>query len=124
MGAEIVQVVVADAREPRGGGYDRVLVDPSCSDLGTLASRPDARWRKSPEQVTEMAALQGEILASARGELAPGGALVYSTCTISERENEAVVAASGLEPDGEPLRTRPDRDATEGFFIARLRGEG
>jgi 16S rRNA (cytosine967-C5)-methyltransferase len=124
LGVAIVQIVAGDARDAHGGGYDRVLVDPSCSDLGTLASRPDARWRKSPEQVGELAALQREILASARRELAPGGALVYSTCTISERENEAVVDASGLEPDGEPLRTRPDRDATDGFFIARLRGQG
>jgi 16S rRNA (cytosine967-C5)-methyltransferase len=122
LGVGIVQVVTRDARDAHGGGYDRVLVDPSCSDLGTLASRPDARWRKSPEQVRELAGLQREILSSARRELAPGGALVYSTCTISERENEAVVAASGLEPDGEPLRTRPDRDGTDGFFIARLHG--
>jgi len=120
LGVGIVQVVTGDARDAHGGGYDRILVDPSCSDLGTLASRPDARWRKSPEQVRELAGLQREILASAQRELAPGGALVYSTCTISERENEAVVAASGLEDDGEPLRTRPDRDATDGFFIARL----
>ena len=122
LGANSVRVVVGDAREAHGGGYDRVLVDPSCSDLGTLASRPDARWRKSPEQMAELAALQGEILAAARGELASGGRLVYSTCTISARENDAVVSASGLEPEGEPLRTRPDLDATDGFFIARLRG--
>jgi 16S rRNA (cytosine967-C5)-methyltransferase len=121
--AHSVRPVVGDARDPHGGGYDRVLVDPSCSDLGTLASRPDARWRKTREQVADLASLQSEILAAARRELTPGGTLVYSTCTISERENEQVVAASGLEPDGEPLRTRPDRDATDGFFVARLRGE-
>jgi 16S rRNA C967 or C1407 C5-methylase (RsmB/RsmF family) len=69
----------------------------------------------------ELAALQREILASARRELNPGGTLVYSTCTISELENEEAVAASGLEPAGEPLRTRPDLDRTDGFFIAPLR---
>jgi 16S rRNA (cytosine967-C5)-methyltransferase len=121
LGAAIVQVAARDARAGHGGGYDRVLVDPSCSDLGTLASRPDARWRKSPEQIEELAALQSEILASARRELAPGGSLVYATCTISERENEDVVAASGLEPAGEPRRTRPDLDRTDGFYIAPLR---
>jgi 16S rRNA (cytosine967-C5)-methyltransferase len=121
LGAGIVQVAARDARAGHGGGYDRVLVDPSCSDLGTLASRPDARWRKSPEQMEELAALQREILASARRELTPGGTLVYATCTISELENEEAVAASGLEPAGEPLRTRPDLDRTDGFFIAPLR---
>jgi 16S rRNA (cytosine967-C5)-methyltransferase len=121
LGAAGVRVVVGDARDGHGGGYDRVLVDPSCSDLGTLASRPDARWRKSRGQVADLAVLQREILAAARNELAPGGALVYSTCTISRRENEEVVAASGLEQAGEPLRTRPDRDRTDGFFIAPLR---
>ena len=124
LGANIVTVVAGDARDAHGGGYDRVLVDPSCSDLGTLASRPAARWRKSPQQIGELAALQGEILGSARRELAPGGTLVYSTCTISARENEEIVAASGLDPAAEPLRTRPDRDRTDGFFAATMRAGG
>ena len=52
LGATSVTVVEGDAAElDLGGGYDRVLVDPPCSDLGTLASRPDARWRKSPELI-------------------------------------------------------------------------
>ena len=75
-----------------GETFDRVLVDPPCSDLGTLASRPDARWRKAgrPEA---LAALQREILESGAAAVAPGGTLVYSTCTISPIENERVVAA-------------------------------
>ena len=75
-------------------GYDRVLVDPPCSDLGTLASRPDARWRKSPRRDRRLAELQAEILARAASALRPGGTLVYSTCTISRRENEDQVAAA------------------------------
>jgi 16S rRNA (cytosine967-C5)-methyltransferase len=128
LGVGIVQVVAGDARDGHGGGYDRVLVDPSCTDLGTLASRPDARWRKSREQIAELAVLQGEILASARRELLPGGTLVYSTCTISKAENEEVLAGAlaesgnAFEAVAEPLRTRPDRDRTDGFFIAPLRG--
>jgi 16S rRNA (cytosine967-C5)-methyltransferase len=145
VGAESVRPVCADAsRDDAGGGYDRILVDPPCSDLGTLASRPDARWRKSPEQIRELADLQASILARGATALRPGGTLVYSTCTISVRENEEVVnrvrehADPSLVADelgaqyrdyASPhdqafLQTRPDRDGTDGFFIARLRREG
>jgi 16S rRNA (cytosine967-C5)-methyltransferase len=144
LGVACARVEVADAASADlGSGYDRVLVDPPCSDLGTLASRPDARWRKSPELIERIAVLQGEILANAAAALRPGGTLVYSTCTISRRENEDVVAAA-LDDDGSLatddlgasygalasphdrrfLQTRPDRDRTSGFFIARLRREG
>jgi len=118
LGAGCVAVVEGDARDDYGGGYDRVLVDPPCSDLGTLASRPDARWRKSRRQVARLAALQREILESALAALRPGGRLVYSTCTISRRENEA--NASVLPGDPDVVQTRPDRDRTEGFFIAAV----
>ena len=125
-GAANVRVLCADAREGdrRLQGYDRVLVDPPCSDLGTLASRPDARWRKDPEAIERLASVQGEILSAGIAALRPGGTLVYSTCTISARENEGVVAEA-LERDrgvkeARRLATRPDRDGTDGFFIAEL----
>jgi 16S rRNA (cytosine967-C5)-methyltransferase len=140
-GAGAVEVEVADAAEADlGSGYDRVLVDPPCSDLGTLASRPDARWRKSPDAIARLAQLQRRIVARAARALAPGGTLVYSTCTISAAENQAVASAvpgyaPGLRVDdlgaGHPrlalrddrrfLQLRPDRDDTTGFFIARYR---
>jgi 16S rRNA (cytosine967-C5)-methyltransferase len=138
VGATCVEVVNADARGDHGGGYDRVLVDPPCSDLGTLASRPDARWRKSPELIERLASLQREILRRGAASVRPGGALVYSTCTVSTRENEEVTAAIGLKPDdlgaihpryassrdARFLQTRPDRDDTDGFFIARFEASG
>jgi 16S rRNA (cytosine967-C5)-methyltransferase len=140
-GADNVTVEIADAAEADlGPGYDRILVDAPCSDLGTLASRPDARWRKSPESIQRLAQLQRRILARAARALAPGGTLVYSTCTISMAENEEVAAAvSGYAPgieaddlgsehrrlasprDRRFLQLRPDRDRTTGFFIARYR---
>ncbi len=136
-----VTVLRADAtRDDIGSGYDRVLVDPPCSDLGTLAGRPDARWRKDPATIARLAGLQRAILAAGAVALRPGGTLVYSTCTISRAENDDVVAAhlradDGLTADGlgdiapelasphDPrfLQTRPDRDGTDGFFYARLR---
>jgi 16S rRNA (cytosine967-C5)-methyltransferase len=144
LGASDVRVLEADAAgDDLGGGYDRVLVDPPCSDLGTLASRPDARWRKSGERIVGLARLQAAILARAAEALRPGGTLVYSTCTVSRRENEDRVAGILDQPgatlfaddlgrdhpelasghDRRFVQTRPDRDRTDGFFIARLRRE-
>src|SRR4029077_18320853 len=74
-------------------GFDRVLVDAPCSDLGALASRPDARWRKSPRQIERLFEVQNGILGRAAAVLRPGGVLVYATCTVSRRENEDRVAA-------------------------------
>jgi 16S rRNA (cytosine967-C5)-methyltransferase len=142
LGLRSVTVIEADATalEP-GTSFDRVLVDVPCSDLGTLAARPDARWRKSPQGIARLAELQAAILANAVRALRPGGTLVYSTCTISQRENELQVAelerseagaalaiedlsriaphlASAVDP--RCLQLRPDRDRTTGFFLARL----
>jgi 16S rRNA (cytosine967-C5)-methyltransferase len=119
-GARNVRVEVADATaRPVGRGYDRVLVDPPCSDLGTLASRPDARWRKDPATIGRLAAEQSAILARGLEAAEPGGTVVYSTCTISARENVGVIAASGVPIEWwSLLETRPDRDRTDGFFIA------
>lgn len=136
VGATGVEVVCADASaEPPGDGYDAVLVDPPCSGLGTLATRPDARWARSQEEIAVMAELARRILDRAMGAVAPGGRVVYSTCTISREENEDVVGAAGGEVvdlgerfpalasghDPRFLQTRPDRDRTDGFFIAMIR---
>jgi 16S rRNA (cytosine967-C5)-methyltransferase len=139
--ATSVRVDLADAAEPRADGpFDRVLVDPPCSGLGTLAAHPDLRWRVSPNSADELAALQAHILAAAAAATAPGGTLVYATCTISAQENERVVEnllGSTTDFDVDDLRddfpawhhpteerfllTLPSRDRTAGFFVARLR---
>jgi 16S rRNA (cytosine967-C5)-methyltransferase len=95
MRAANVRVEVADAAVPRsdGSSFDRVLVDPPCSGLGTLQARADLRWRVTPDDVGEMALTQAAILAAGAAALRPGGVLVYSTCTISPTENERVITA-------------------------------
>ncbi|HSS57170.1 MAG TPA: RsmB/NOP family class I SAM-dependent RNA methyltransferase, partial [Solirubrobacteraceae bacterium] len=112
MRAANVTVVTADANDYDGAGrFDRVLLDPPCSGLGTLRSHPDLRWRTSPEAIERLAAEQDVLLASARRALAPGGALVYSVCTLSPREERLVTA--------DVQRTLPHVDGTDGFYIAR-----
>jgi 16S rRNA (cytosine967-C5)-methyltransferase len=126
--AGAVAVHHADARTVmEHHGFDRVLLDAPCSDLGTLQSRPDARWRKGPAQIAELTALQRELLAAAVPQLRPGGTLVYSVCTISPAEGAEQVdwllsSFSELRPDGDPVQLLPHRDGTDGFFIARVRG--
>jgi 16S rRNA (cytosine967-C5)-methyltransferase len=141
--ASNVRVEVSDASLPRARGdlFDRVLVDPPCSGLGTLQSHPDLRWRMSQEASDGLLGLQRAILQAGAEALRPGGVLVYSTCTISANENERLISSFlQCNPDfqvdelSERLRTLahpspgarqfvltlPDRDRTQGFFIARL----
>ena len=133
LNATNVSVVNADATRlpPELDGFDRALVDAPCSGLGVLASRPDLRWRAQP-----LPDLQLALLRAAAERVKPGGAVTYSVCTLNADENEAVVDASGLEPDPtvadewpqfrhptrpEFLLTLPHVHRTSGFFIARLR---
>ncbi len=120
MGATIVRVLTADARRFNAETpFDRVLVDPPCSGLGTLQGHPDLRWRMTPETIDTLVAAQAQMLDAARAAVAAGGAIVYSTCTLTPAENEATVAASGLPVKSERL-VLPHRDRTDGFYIARL----
>jgi len=132
MGAGNVRVLQGDAREvcvPGGvlgpGGFDRVLVDPPCSGLGTLRSRPDLRWQVQPEKLEPLTAIQGELLAAAAGQLRPGGTLVYSVCTISRRESGDVVETFvNAQPEFALDRSwllLPHVEGSDGFYIARLR---
>lgn len=136
--ADVIRVQVGDATELDPaviGTFDRVLVDAPCSGTGVLAARPDARWKRTEEGIDELVALQSRLLAVAATLVKPGGVVVYSTCSILREEDEAIAEAAPvtLVPDALPevlaklatssntARTWPQRDHTDGFFIARFR---
>jgi 16S rRNA (cytosine967-C5)-methyltransferase len=142
------EVVVADVLEwqPQAR-FDAVLLDAPCSATGTIRRHPDILHLKRPADVPVLAALQTRLIAAAARLLAPGGRLVFATCSLQPEEGEAQLAAAlaaGLLPDpirpaelpGLPeaitpaghLRTRPDmwadRGGMDGFFVARFRAPG
>lgn len=114
---------------------DRLLLDAPCSGLGTLHRRPDLRWRQTPANIAELAALQAELLRAAAHWVKPGGTLVYATCTVHPRENEEVLEAfcrdrpewSVQPPPADNLaaaegwvKVMPTERDGDGFFLARL----
>jgi 16S rRNA (cytosine967-C5)-methyltransferase len=146
-GASIVQrVPLSSARDKwvkrHARGFDRVFVDAPCTGTGTWRRNPDAKWRLKPEDLTELTALQAEILDSAERLVKPGGRLVYATCSLLGEENEAQIErflahhpdyallpiaavwaeVIGGEPpeSGDMLRLSPARHGTDGFFVAVL----
>lgn len=87
--------------------FDRILLDAPCTGLGALRRRPEARWRKRPEDVAELVALQTRLLDAAIASLAPGGLLAYVTCSPHPAETREVVAAAlARHPDLVALDTR------------------
>ena len=106
------------------GAVGKVLVDAPCSNTGVLRRRPDARWNWSVEKLESLVKLQVEILDQAARLVAPGGALVYSTCSNEPEENdEQVKAFVARHPDFTLDATResvPFESGHDGAFAARL----
>jgi len=130
-----VTVRVGDGRDHPGrpGGYDRVLVDAPCTGLGALRRRPEARWRRQADDLAELTALQGELLAAALRLVRPGGVVAYVTCSPHPAETAAVVAGHELidarpafagVPDlgpGPTVQLWPHRHGTDAMFCALIR---
>ena len=134
-----VTAVIADARANTLGTFDAVLVDAPCTGTGTFRRHPDARWRLRTSDLAVMSAVQRGILRSAADAVAPGGLLIYSTCSLEPEENDAQVETFliehpdwTLEPppegavpatvlDAGRLRVLPHRHGVDGSFAARLR---
>jgi 16S rRNA (cytosine967-C5)-methyltransferase len=137
-----VRPVMADGREVSVRPVDRLLLDAPCSGLGVLSRRADLRWKKGADDIPRLARLQMELLRHAADLVKDGGCLVYSTCTIEDRENEINVRQLLSErddlvlekpPAGLPeetvtregmIRTFPHRHGVDGSFAACLRKIG
>jgi len=146
-----VQVITGDATSLAfGAEFDRVLADVPCSGTGTLARNPEIKWRLRPQDLKDLQSRQIAILGAAMGHVAPGGRIVYSTCSMESEENQAVVDAAlktsrnfkiipvreelaRLQSSGEVvwkdidglvrghfLRTSPGVHPCDGFFAAIL----
>ena len=145
LGLSVVTADERDARDPDPaliGQCDRVLCDVPCSGLGVIAKKPEIRHKDLTES-ERLPAIQASILEASAGYLKSGGVLVYSTCTILPAENGDVVkaflaahpefepldfvfpakdsAVSDIRSEGGMVTLLPDKNATDGFFIARLR---
>ncbi|MGA9975429.1 MAG: 16S rRNA (cytosine(967)-C(5))-methyltransferase RsmB [Candidatus Sulfotelmatobacter sp.] len=87
-----IRVVAADARDlPFATKFDHVLADVPCSGTGTLARNPEINWRLAPQDLADLQGRQLAILRSAMAHVAPGGRLIYSTCSLEKEENEDVI---------------------------------
>jgi 16S rRNA (cytosine967-C5)-methyltransferase len=143
LGLNIIETVQADATKldtVLKEQVDKVLIDAPCSGLGVLARRPDARWRKTPDQIEELAILQSELLNSAAPFIKNGGVLIYSVCTISHQEGIEVIegflrshpefvlddvvsylpASLRFEEPYKWVQLLPHKHGTDGLFMARL----
>jgi 16S rRNA (cytosine967-C5)-methyltransferase len=105
---------------PFDARFDRILVDAPCSGTGTLARNPEIKWRLKPADLDDLPRRQTALLRNALEHLAPGGRLVYSTCSLEREENEAVVEAVAPTLVRRLWRRIPGRDPGDGFFAAVL----
>ena len=127
LGITIIEPLLLDARK-LGDKFpeqaDKVLVDAPCSGLGVLRRKADLRWKKNPDELKKLPALQEKILESAAKTLKLGGALVYSTCTITQRENQNVIEkflATHENFELVEMKTFLSHVTnTDGFFAAKL----
>jgi 16S rRNA (cytosine967-C5)-methyltransferase len=104
------KVVTADGTRPpwRPGTFDRVLLDAPCTGLGALRRRPESRWRREPADVSRLAVLQKNLLASALDSARPGGLVAYVTCSPHLAETRLVVSdVLARRDDVEQLDARP-----------------
>ncbi len=128
LGVSIIDASMQDAtiyQDEKFEKYDKVLLDVPCSGLGVIRKKPEIKWSRKPEDISELTTIQQKILENCSKYLKNGGTLVYSTCTILKDENEEQIAKF-LENHNEfklvdEKKLYPHIDNTDGFYIAKLR---
>lgn len=122
-----VQASLWDGTKPEADLVEkchRVLCDVPCSGLGVIARKPEIKYRKNSEKIKKLYEIQFEILRASAKYLKEEGILLYSTCTINRDENEAIVERFLKENIDFKLEKKilllPNRDDTDGFFIAKI----
>jgi 16S rRNA (cytosine967-C5)-methyltransferase len=105
-----LHLIRVDARQqlPFGIRFERILLDAPCSGTGTLSRNPEIKWRLQAQDITRLAAVQRLMLRQALEVLAPGGRLVYATCSLEPEENEQVVEKVMKEVQGYRVLTRAE----------------
>lgn len=133
LGSPPPRLAAMDGTSALEGRFDAVFIDAPCSNTGVLAQRPAAKWRYGPKAQAELTSLQARLLHDAAERTAPGGRLVYSTCSLENEENERIVRGFLEVKRGwtleDELRSLPhalDESANEngpidGGYAARLR---
>lgn len=122
-----VQASLWDGTKPEADLVEkchRVLCDVPCSGLGVIARKPEIKYRKNSKEIKKLYEIQFEILRASAKYLKKDGILLYSTCTINRDENEAIVERFLKENIDFKLEKKilllPNRDDTDGFFIAKI----
>ena len=118
LGVPLVVLNGAESPLPFGQKFDRILVDAPCSGTGTLARNPEIKWKLRPQDFPDLARRQRGLLRNALAALAPGGTLVYSTCSLEREENEDIAAGEQVI---EELRRIPGREPGDGFYAAVIK---
>ena len=127
LGLTNVRVECVDALSSQTSrSFDRILLDVPCSNMGVIARRPESVYRMTPESVKELAELQYSILQVASTKLAPGGIIVYATCSPDPEEttkivNRFVKENSGFEKAGDAVLPGAEDSRFDGFFAQALR---
>ncbi|UFJ41986.1 16S rRNA (cytosine(967)-C(5))-methyltransferase RsmB [Brevibacillus humidisoli] len=147
LGVTIIKTLVCDAAdlpEQGIGLFDRILLDAPCTGLGVIRRKPDLKWNKKPDDIADIAHLQYHLLTQVAPMLAPGGLLVYSTCTIEPEENQELVERFVAEHENFQLdhslvedlpesvvehcdassgyvQILPHQFSSDGFFISRIK---
>jgi 16S rRNA (cytosine967-C5)-methyltransferase len=103
--------------------FDRILVDAPCSGTGTLARNPEIKWRLKPEDLADLSRRQAALVEQARAVLAPGGRMVYSTCSLETEENQGVASSVPAEVRGETMQRLPGRDPGDGFYACVIESD-